>query len=50
MIHEHTGTFNLCSTTSYNLGVHALEYGCNDTHGPEEFLPVIETDLTLTNL
>ena len=31
MIHEHIEMFNFYYATSYNPGVHALDYGNNDT-------------------
>ena len=50
MIHEHIKTFDLCSATSYSPGVHALDYGNNDTTPPEGFWLVIEANLTQTGL
>ena len=40
MINEHTKIFDLYYATSYNSGVHALDYGNND-NSPKGFLLVI---------
>ena len=47
---ELTEIFDFYSTASYNVVVHVLDFGNNDTTPPEGFWLVVEVDLTQTCL